>query len=147
YPFENKEWFEACYAGDFIVEYVAQTRGWFYTLVVLAAGLEIKPPFNPLQGVVCQGVILAEDGRKMSKRLKNYPDPMALVEEHGSDALRVALLSSAAVRGSDLRFKADSVRDAVRRFCIPLWNSLHYFTAYAAIDEFEPRGDFAKPTR
>ena len=138
YPFEHKAEFEASFPGDFIVEYVAQTRGWFYTLVVLAAALFDDRPFKD---VVCHGVILAEDGRKMSKRLKNYPDPMELVEQHGSDALRIALLSSAAVRGSDLRFSEGSVRDAVRRFCIPLWNTLHYFTAYANIDGFQPRGD------
>jgi isoleucyl-tRNA synthetase len=142
YPFERKREFEASFPGDFIVEYIAQTRGWFYTLVVLSAALFDQPPFRD---VVCHGVILAEDGRKMSKRLKNYPDPMALVEEHGSDALRIALLSSAAVRGADLRFAEGSVRDAVRRFAIPLWNALHYFCAYARIDGFEPAG-FAAAT-
>ncbi len=144
YPFERRKEFEEHFPGDFIVEYIAQTRGWFYTLVVLSAALFDAPPFRD---VVCHGVILAEDGRKMSKRLKNYPDPLELVERHGSDALRIALLSSAAVRGSDLRFAGDSVRDAVRRFCIPLWNSLHYFTAYARIDGFEPRGEFPTLSR
>jgi isoleucyl-tRNA synthetase len=144
YPFERKEAFESAFPGDFIVEYIAQTRGWFYTLVVLSAGLFDAPPFHDC---VCHGVILAEDGRKMSKRLKNYPDPMELVDEHGSDALRVALLSSAAVRGADLRFSRDSVRDAVRRLCIPLWNSLHWFCAYARIDGFEPRDELPAPSR
>jgi isoleucyl-tRNA synthetase len=144
YPFEHKAGFEATFPGDFIVEYIAQTRGWFYTLVVLAAALFDKPPFKD---VVCHGVILAADGRKMSKRLKNYPDPMALVEQHGSDALRIALLSSAAVRGTDLRFSEDAVRDAVRRFCLPVWNALHYFTAYARIDDFVPTGALPAPTR
>jgi isoleucyl-tRNA synthetase len=139
YPFERRAEFEATFPGDFIVEYVAQTRGWFYTLVVLAAALFDREPFK---NVVCHGVILASDGRKMSKRLKNYPDPLELVEQHGSDAVRIALLSSAVVRGADLRFSADSVRDAVRRFCLPLWNSLHYFTAYARIDGFQPKGEF-----
>ena len=143
YPFEHKAEFEATFPGDFIVEYIAQTRGWFYTLVVLSAALFDERPFKD---VVCHGVILAEDGRKMSKRLKNYPDPLALVEEHGLDALRVALLSSAVVGGNDLRFAEGSVRDAVRRLVIPLWNSLHYFTAYARIDDFEPApGGFAFP--
>jgi isoleucyl-tRNA synthetase len=142
YPFERKAEFEANFPGDFIVEYVAQTRGWFYTLVVLSAALFDERPFKD---VVCHGVILAEDGRKMSKRLKNYPDPMELVEKHGSDALRVALLSSPVVGGADVRFAEASVRDAVRRICIPLWNSLHYFTAYASIDQFEPDPRFAFP--
>ena len=144
YPFADQARFEATFPGDFIVEYVAQTRGWFYTMVVLAAALFDKAPFR---NVVCHGVILAEDGRKMSKRLKNYPDPMALVDEHGSDALRIALLSSAVVRGADLRFSESSVRDAVRRFCIPLWNSLHYFTAYARIDGFVPTGELSALSR
>ncbi len=144
YPFENKAEFEATFPGDFIVEYIAQTRGWFYTLVVLSTALFDQPPFRD---VLCHGVILAEDGRKMSKRLKNYPDPMELVEKHGSDALRVALLASAVTRGSDMRFAGDSVRDAVRRYNIPLWNSLHYFTAYARIDDFEPEGRFPSLSR
>ncbi len=143
YPFEHKQEFEATFPGDFIVEYIAQTRGWFYTLVVLAAALFDERPFKD---VVCHGVILAEDGRKMSKRLKNYPDPMELVEKHGSDALRIALLSSAVLRGADVRFSGDSVRDAVRRFNIPLWNSLHYFTAYARIDGFQPTPGFSFPS-
>jgi isoleucyl-tRNA synthetase len=137
YPFERKREFEAAFPGDFIVEYIAQTRGWFYTLVVLGAALFDERPFK---NAMCHGVILADDGRKMSKRLKNYPDPMELVETHGSDALRIALLDSVCVRGADVRFSADSVRDAVRRFCIPAWNCLHYFTAYAEIDRFVPQG-------
>ena len=140
YPFEHKADFEAAFPGDFIVEYIAQTRGWFYTLVVLAAALFDERPFKD---GVCHGVLLAADGRKMSKRLKNYPDPMALVDEHGSDALRIALLTSPVVSGLDTRFLEASVRDAVRRFHLPLWNSLHYYTAYAAIDGFEPTPGFA----
>ena len=137
YPFENQEAFAAAFPADFIVEYVAQTRGWFYTLMVLSTALSGTAPFK---NVVCHGVILAEDGRKMSKRLKNYPDPMELVDENGSDALRIALLSSPIVRGQDIRFAADSVRDAVRRYALPLWNTLHFFTTYATIDDLEPIG-------
>lgn len=143
YPFENRELFEQNFPGDFIVEYVAQTRGWFYTLVVLATALFDKEPFR---NVVCHGVLLAEDGRKMSKRLRNYPDPMELVNEYGSDALRVGLLSSAVVRGADARFSRMAVHDAVRTINLPLWNSLHFFTAYAAIDGFEPSGEIGSPT-
>jgi isoleucyl-tRNA synthetase len=143
YPFENRERFEQNFPGDFIVEYVAQTRGWFYTLVVLASGLFGKEPFR---NVVCHGVLLAEDGRKMSKRLRNYPDPMELVQEYGSDALRVGLLSSAVVRGADARFSRMAVHDAVRTINLPLWNSLHFFTAYASIDGFEPTGEIGSPT-
>jgi isoleucyl-tRNA synthetase len=137
YPFAARQVFEDSFPADFIVEYIAQTRGWFYTLVVLSTALFDRAPFK---NVVCHGVILAEDGRKMSKRLKNYPDPMELVAEHGSDALRVALLSSAVVRGLDARFSPDSVREAVRKYCLPVWNTLHFFTSYASIDDFEPRG-------
>ena len=138
YPFENREAFEAAFPGDFIVEYVAQTRGWFYTMVALSSALFDRPPFTD---AVCHGVLLAEDGRKMSKRLRNYPDPMKLVDEHGSDALRVALLMSGAVSGADIRFSAASVRDSVRRFHLPLWNAVHLLTAYAAGDGFAPTGD------
>jgi isoleucyl-tRNA synthetase len=144
YPFEAQDSFADAFPADFIVEYIAQTRGWFYTLVVLSTALFDRAPF---ENVVCHGVILAEDGRKMSKRLKNYPDPMELVEEHGSDALRVALLSSPVVRGLDVRFSADSVRDAVRRYCLPVWNTLHFFTSYANIDDFEPEGVPARLSR
>lgn len=144
YPFEQKAEFEAAFPGDFIVEYIAQTRGWFYTLVVISTALFNCPPFR---NALCHGVILAGDGRKMSKRLKNYPDPMQLVDAHGSDALRIALMQSVAVRGADTRFSGDAVRESVRRLCIPLWNCIHYFTAYAEIDEFEPKGRMLALTR
>ena len=139
YPFEHEAEFNASFPSDFIVEYVAQTRGWFYTLHVLSGALFGNRAFS---NAVCHGVILGADGRKMSKRLKNYPDPLVLVSQHGSDALRIALLSSPVVRGVDIRFNPDAVRDAVRRFVIPLWNSFHYFTSYAALDEFQPCGRF-----
>jgi isoleucyl-tRNA synthetase len=144
YPFEAKDEFEQSFPGDFIVEYKAQTRGWFYTLVVLSVALFDKPPFR---NVVCHGVILGHDGRKMSKRLQNYPDPTELVEQHGSDGLRIALLSSSVAKGEDIRFASESVRDAVRRFCIPLWNTLHYFTSYARIDSFAPSGRLRELSR
>jgi isoleucyl-tRNA synthetase len=144
YPFERKQEFEASFPGDFIVEYIAQTRGWFYTLVVEAAALFHERPFK---NGMCHGVILAEDGRKMSKRLKNYPDPLELVETHGSDALRIALLNSVLVRGADMRFSAASVRDAVRRVCIPVWNCLHYYTSYASIDRFQATGRISTSSR
>jgi isoleucyl-tRNA synthetase len=135
YPFERQEDFAASFPADFIVEYVAQTRGWFYTLHVLATALFDTHAFR---NAVCHGVMLGVDGRKMSKRLKNYPDPMKLVAAHGSDALRIALLSSPVVRGVDIRFDENAVHDAARRFVIPLWNTFHYFTSYAALDGFEP---------
>ena len=137
YPFENASTFERSFPGDFIVEYVAQTRGWFYTMLALSTALFDTEPFKH---AVCHGVLLGHDGRKMSKRLKNYPDPLELVEEHGSDALRAALLMSGAVSGADICFSEAAVRDSVRRFHISLWNVIHLFTAYAALDGFEPAG-------
>src|SRR6266508_4950619 len=137
YPFEQECGFAATFPADFIVEYIAQTRGWFYTLHVLAAALFDSHAFK---NALCHGVLLGADGRKMSKRLKNYPDPMDVVGQHGSDALRIALLSSPIVRGIDIRFNEDAVRDTARRFVIPLWNTFHYFTSYASVDEFEPCG-------
>jgi isoleucyl-tRNA synthetase len=138
YPFAEPGAWGQRFPGDFVVEYIAQTRGWFYTTLVLAAALFDAPPFR---AAVCHGVILGADGRKMSKRLRNYPDPMELVDEHGADALRAALLSSGAVSGLDIRFSPASVRDAVRRLHLPLWNVLHLHTAYATIDGFVPGDD------
>ncbi|GFK93723.1 Isoleucine--tRNA ligase 2 [Fundidesulfovibrio magnetotacticus] len=137
YPFENKEWFDANYPASFIVEYIAQTRGWFYTLMVEGALLKEQSPFL---NCICHGVVLAEDGRKMSKRLKNFPDPMEVVNRHGSDALRIYLLGSPVVRGLDIRFSERDVEDAVRRYLIPFWNVFHFFTSYAALAKgYEPR--------
>lgn len=134
-PFENEETFRASFPGDFVAEYVAQTRGWFYTMLVLSTALFDEPPFR---SAVCHGVLLGDDGRKMSKRLRNYPDPMQLVAEHGSDALRVALLTSGVVSGGDVRFSAAAVRDAVRRLHLPWWNTLHLVTTYATSDGYAP---------
>ena len=130
FPFENREKFKKNFPASFIVEYVAQTRGWFYTLMVESSALMEKHPF---ENAICHGVILADDGRKMSKSLKNFPDPMKVVETHGSDALRIYLLSSALVKGEDIRFSENGVRESVRRYLIPLWNSFHFFTSYAAL--------------
>ena len=121
--------------GDFVAEYVAQTRGWFYTMTVLSTALFAAPPFTR---ALCHGVLLGEDGRKMSKRLRNYTDPMALVAAHGADALRVALLTSGVVDGADARFAAAAVRDVVRRLHLPWWNALHLVTAYAVGDGWAP---------
>ncbi|MBT3177939.1 isoleucine--tRNA ligase [Desulfobacula sp.] len=128
FPFENKAMFENTFPASFIVEYIAQTRGWFYTLMVESAAIMGKHPF---ENAICHGVILADDGRKMSKSLKNFPDPMKVIDEHGSDALRIYLLSSAVVKGTDIRFSETGVREAVRRYLIPLWNSFHFFTSYS----------------
>ena len=102
YPFENKEAFEASFPADFIAEGIDQTRGWFYTLMVLSTALFDKPAFKNL---ICNGLVLAEDGRKMSKRLKNYPDPQQILASYGADALRLYLINSPVVRADDLAFK------------------------------------------
>jgi isoleucyl-tRNA synthetase len=143
YPFENKEWFEHHFPADFIVEYIAQTRGWFYTLVVLAAALFDKPPFS---NCICHGVVLAADGRKMSKRLKNYPDPLEVVDKYGSDSLRTALLSSAVVRGGNLRFAEEDVKKTMQAFLIPFWNAFHFFATYANLDDWQPPEEPARAT-
>jgi len=137
FPFENPKGFEQNFPASFIVEYVAQTRGWFYTLMVESAAIMEKHPFK---NAICHGVILADDGRKMSKSLKNFPDPMKVVQAHGSDGLRIYLLSSAVVKGADIRFSEKGVKDAVRRYLIPLWNSFHFFTSYADLAKgYAPR--------
>ncbi len=122
------------FPADFIAEGIDQTRGWFYTLTVLSAALFKKPAFY---NCVVNGTVLAEDGRKMSKRLKNYPDPNAVLERHGADALRFALMNSPAVRAEDLRFSEKFVEESVRSILLPLWNSYSFFVTYANDAKFE----------
>tara|TARA_Y100000590_G_scaffold170169_1_gene194743 strand:+ start:4946 stop:8104 length:3159 start_codon:yes stop_codon:yes gene_type:complete len=133
YPFENREWFEQHSPADFIVEYVAQTRGWFYTLMVLGTALFDRPPFK---NCMCHGVTLAEDGQKLSKRLKNYPDPEEVFDTYGSDALRWHLVSSPLLKGGDLKVDKDgkAIGDVVRNVLNPLWNSWYFFSLYANSD-------------
>jgi len=134
YPFENKEWVEA-HTADFIVEYIAQTRGWFYTMHVLSVALFDRPAF---QNCICHGVVLDEEGRKLSKRLRNYPDPEEVMETTGSDALRWFLVSSPILRGGDLRIdrEGSGISDAVRLVLNPIWNTWHFFSLYANIDGY-----------
>ncbi len=135
YPFENREKVENGLPADFIAEGLDQTRGWFYTLMVLSTALFDRPAFS---NVVVNGLILAEDGKKMSKRLRNYPPPDAILDLHGADALRLYLINSGAVRAEDLRFSERGVRDVVRLALLPLWNAYNFFVTYALIDGFEP---------
>lgn len=128
YPFENKELTETAFPADFIAEGLDQTRGWFYTLHVLATALFDKPAFK---NVIVNGIVLAEDGAKMSKRLQNYPDPTELVEKHGADALRLYLLKSPVVRAEDLHFQESGVESVVKQIILPLWNSYTFFKTYA----------------
>ncbi len=133
YPFENKEWFEEHFPADFIVEYIAQTRGWFYTLMVLSTALFDRPPF---QNCICHGVVLDGDGRKLSKRLKNYPSPQEVFDSYGSDALRWFLCSSPILRGLDLRIDREgkAIGEIVRLVLNPIWNAYSFFTLYANAD-------------
>jgi isoleucyl-tRNA synthetase len=135
YPFENREWFEEHFPADFIVEYIAQTRGWFYTLHVLSTALFDRPPF---QNVICHGVLNGPDGRKLSKKLGNYVDPYEVFTTHGADALRWFLMSSPILRGLDLKMEADSsdIGEVVRTVLNPVWNSMHFFTLYANVDGY-----------
>jgi isoleucyl-tRNA synthetase len=128
YPFENQEWFETHYPGDFIVEYIGQTRGWFYTLHVLATALFDRPAFR---ACISHGIVLGDDGQKMSKSLNNYPDPMMVFDTYGADAMRWYLLSSAILRGGDLAVTESGIREAVRHVILPLWNTYSFFTMYA----------------
>jgi isoleucyl-tRNA synthetase len=141
YPFENQAFVEAHFPADFIAEGLDQTRGWFYTLVVLGTALFDKPPFR---NVIVNGLVLAEDGRKMSKRLKNYPDPMLLMNSYGADALRLCLLASPVVRAEDLRFSEKAVREVMRTVILPLWNAYSFLVTYARVDGWRP-GPGAEP--
>jgi isoleucyl-tRNA synthetase len=131
YPFKNKDFVEANFPADFIAEGLDQTRGWFYTLTVLSAALFQKPAFK---NVIVNGIILAEDGAKMSKSLRNYPDPNILIERTGADAIRLFMINSAAVKAEDLKFSEDGVRDIVKSVLLPLWHSLSLFITYANAD-------------
>jgi len=124
YPFENVEKFEKSFPGDFIAEGLDQTRGWFYTMLVMGTHLFGKSPF---QNCVVNGIVLAENGKKMSKRLKNYPDPTLVMEKYGSDALRLYLINSPVVRAEPLRFKETGVKEVVQKVLLPLWNSYKFF--------------------
>ena len=124
YPFENQDYFNKTFPGDFIAEGLDQTRGWFYTLVVLGTHLFGKLPF---QNCVVNGIVLAEDGKKMSKRLKNYPDPTGVMNAYGADALRLYMINSPVVRAEPLRFKESGVKEIVKTVLLPLWNSYKFF--------------------
>ena len=128
YPFENTTWFEQHYPGDFIVEYIGQTRGWFYTLHVLATALFDRPAFSTC---VSHGIVLGDDGQKMSKSLRNYPDPMVVFDTYGADAMRWYLLSSAILRGADFSVTEAGIRETVRQVLLPMWNSWYFLSLYA----------------
>jgi isoleucyl-tRNA synthetase len=134
YPFENKDWFEAHFPADFIVEYPGQIRGWFYYLHVLAVAILDRAAFK---NCLVHGTLLAEDGGKISKSKKNFTDPMELIDRYGADALRLYLLNSAAVVMDDLNFKDSGVRDQIKQVLLPLLNSYSFFATYANLDGFQ----------
>jgi isoleucyl-tRNA synthetase len=143
YPFENAEVFDRNFPADFISENLDQTRGWFYTLTILSAALFDQPAFR---NCIVGGMLLAEDGRKLSKRLKNYPDPTQMLETYGADALRLYLLDSAAMKAEELRLTEAGIKQSLREVIIPLWNAYSFFVTYANIDGWTPeKGRGAEP--
>lgn len=142
YPFENKEATEKNFPADFIAEGVDQTRGWFYTLMVLAVSLFDSPAYK---NVIANGILLAEDGNKMSKRLKNYPEPELVVNKYGADAVRLYMLNSPAVKGDDLRFAERGVELVLRQILLPLWNAHAFFITYVRIYHWHPSENREKP--
>jgi len=143
YPWANQEAFKKSFPANFIAEGLDQTRGWFYTLMVIGTALFDQAPFK---NVLVNGLVLAEDGRKMSKSLRNYPDPMEVLNTHGADALRLYLIDSPVVKAQELKFSEVGVRDVVRRILLRWWNSYSFFVSYANIDQFQPKGDYHKST-
>lgn len=134
YPFENKDHFK--FPADFIAEWLDQTRGWFYTLIILSTALYEDTSFL---NCIVNGIILAEDGKKMSKSLKNYTDPNILMDKFGADAMRFYLMNSPVVESQDLRFSDAGVEEVVKKVILPLWNTYSFFTTYANIDKFKPK--------
>lgn len=142
FPFEGADQLDKCFPADFIAEGQDQTRGWFYTLVVLGAALFDQPAFK---NCVVNGMVLASDGEKMSKRKKNYPDPVYMMETYGADAIRLYMLNSPVMHSDDLRFSErrtdtdpDGVQETMRAVLIPLWNAYNFFVTYAIEDDWDP---------
>ena len=136
YPFENQEWFETHFPGDFIVEYVGQTRGWFYTLHVLSTALFDRPAFK---NAISHGIVLGNDGQKMSKSLRNYPDVNEVFDRDGSDAMRWFLMSSPILRGGNISVTEAGIREGVRQALLPLWNSYYFFALYKNAAGYEAK--------
>lgn len=139
YPFENQALFESGFPAEFIAEGLDQTRGWFYTLTVLAAAIYDKPAFN---NVIVNGLVLAEDGKKMSKSLQNYTPPDNLMEQYGADALRLYLINSGLVKAEEQRFVDSGVHEMTRRALLPWYNAFSFLKTYAEIDDWSPKNGF-----
>ena len=142
YPFENKQVFESAFPAQFIAEGLDQTRGWFYTLLALSTALFDKPPFK---NVIVNGMVLAEDGSKMSKSKQNYPKPELILETYGADALRAYLITSPVVRAEPLKFSEAGVKEIVRTVLLPLQNAWSFFTTYANVDGWNPKTAVSPP--
>ena len=141
YPFERANELEKFFPADFIAEGLDQTRGWFYTLMLLGTALFDRSPYK---NVIINGMVLAEDGRKMSKRLKNYPDPTYILDTYGADALRIYMINSPIVRAEDLCFSEEGVVHSLRHLLIPWWNAYSFLVTYANIDGWTPPAAGAK---
>lgn len=140
YPFEQQKLFDESFPADFIAEGLDQTRGWFYTLTILSAALFDKPAFK---NVIVNGIVLAADGNKMSKRLKNYPDPEEVLKKYGADAVRLYMLNSPAVKADDMCFSEAGVELVLKQVLIPLWHAYSFFITYARLYSFTPKNEDA----
>ncbi len=136
YPFENQEWFDTHSPADFIVEYIGQTRGWFYMLHILSTALFDRPAFV---NVISHGIVLGNDGQKMSKSLRNYPDVSEVFDRDGADAMRWFLMASSVIRGGNLVVTEEGIREGVRQLMLPLWNTWYFFTLYANASGYEAK--------
>ncbi len=139
YPFENKEWFENHFPSDFVVEYTGQIRCWFYYLHVLAVALFDRPAFK---NCVVHGTVLAKDGKKLSKKSKNYTDPMDLMKTYGTDAFRLYMYQSNAMLVNDMQFDENGLKDGLQQVILPLWNCACFYDSYAKIDNFVGNPNF-----
>ena len=137
FPFENRDWFETHAPADFIVEYIGQTRGWFYVMHALSTALFDRPAFS---NVISHGIVLGSDGQKMSKSLRNYPDVSEVFDRDGADAMRWFLMSSSVIRGGNLVVTEEGIREGVRQFLLPLWSTYYFFTLYANAAEADGSG-------
>ena len=142
YPFENKDFFESHFPADFICEGLDQTRGWFYTLTILAAAMFKKPAFR---NCIVNGLVLDDKGKKMSKSERNYTDPMEVINAFGADALRLFLVHSAVVKADDLRYSDEGVKEVLKSIILPIWNAYSFFVTYANIDDITPAGAPPRP--
>jgi isoleucyl-tRNA synthetase len=136
YPFENADWFDTHSPADFIVEYIGQTRGWFYLLHVQSTALFDRPAFS---NVLSHGIVLGSDGQKMSKSLRNYPDVSEVFDRDGADAMRWFLMSSSVIRGGNLVVTEEGIREGVRQFLLPVWSTYYFFTLYANASNYDAR--------